>query len=110
MEKAFTLKAAIGFWGEELISDELRVLRERIADLTLEIIRLSNERLMLARKIGEIKARDGMPVDDPVVEGELRNKVIEFSRKHGIDLDFSLKLLDLLIEESKRVQREVARS
>jgi len=89
-----------------LFSDELRVLRDRVTELTLEIIRLSSERLLLAKKIGEIKARKGMPVEDPSIENELRNKVIDFSRKCGIDLDFSLKLLNLLIEESKRVQKD----
>ncbi|MBS7624302.1 chorismate mutase [Candidatus Bathyarchaeota archaeon] len=84
----------------------LRSLREEIARLTLEIIRLSGERLALARKIGEIKARMGMPVEDQTAENDLRMRVIDFSRKNGINEDFSLKLLELLIEESKRVQQE----
>ncbi|MEM2272680.1 MAG: chorismate mutase [Candidatus Bathyarchaeia archaeon] len=90
--------------------DELKILRDRVAELTLEIIRLSGERLFLARKIGEIKAQNRMPVDDPSVESELRDKVIDLSRKYGIDINFSLKILNLLIEESKRVQREIIES
>lgn len=93
-----------------MFSDELKVLRDRVVELTLEIIRLSSERLLLAKKIGEIKAKNRMPIEDPSIENELRNKVIDFSRKYGIDLDFSLKLLDLLIEESKRVQQKVIES
>jgi len=93
-----------------LFFDELKILRDRVAELTLEIIRLSGERLFLARKIGEIKAQNRMPVDDPSVESELRDKVIDLSRKYGIDINFSLKILNLLIEESKRVQREIIES
>jgi len=93
-----------------LFSKELEALREKIAELTLEIIRLSNERLLLAKRIGEIKARNGLPLEDPLTENELRNRVIEFSKKCGISINFSLKLLKLLIEESKRVQQEVIES
>lgn len=88
-------------------NEDLKNLRNKIAKLTLEIIRLSGERLALARKIGEIKAQRGMEVEDSKVEQELKNKVMELSREHNIDMDFSLKLLNLLIEESKRVQRDV---
>ncbi|MHA1833150.1 MAG: chorismate mutase [Candidatus Baldrarchaeia archaeon] len=84
---------------------ELKDLRSKIMKLTLEIIRLSGERLTLAKKIGEIKAQNNMPIEDPLVEQELRRKVIDLSQKHNIDVNFSLKLLNFLIEESKRVQR-----
>jgi len=86
--------------------EDLKILRDKVAKITLEIIRLSSERLALARKIGEIKARNNMPVEDPDVENELKLKVVDFSRKHGIDEGFSLKILELLLEESKKVQRE----
>ncbi len=88
-------------------NEDLKNLRDEITKITLKIIRLSGKRLVLARKIGEIKARRDMEVEDPGVEQELKNKVIELSREHNIDTDFSLKLLNLLIEESKRAQRDV---
>lgn len=87
--------------------EDLKILRDEVARITFEIIRLSSERLALVKKIGEIKARNNMPIEDPAVENELKLKVMDFSRKHGIDEGFSLKILELLIEESKRVQREV---
>lgn len=95
---------------EEDDARELRALREEIARLTLEIIRLSGERISISRRIGEIKARNKMPIEDPDVERDLRSRVIDLSGRHGIDVNFSLRLLDLLIEESKRVQYDVARS
>ncbi|MEM1556301.1 MAG: chorismate mutase [Candidatus Bathyarchaeia archaeon] len=93
-----------------MFPDDLKTLRDKVTEITLEIIRLSGERLSLARRIGEIKVKNKMPIDDPLVENELRDKVIDFSRKHGINIDFSLRLLNLLMEEAKRVQREVAES
>ncbi len=87
--------------------EELKDLRNKITKITLEIIRLSGERMALAKKIGEIKARNNMPIEDPLIEQELRSKVIDLSQKHNINVNFSLKLLNLLIEESKRVQRDI---
>jgi len=90
--------------------EELKVLREEVARITLEIIRLSSRRLSLVRKIGEIKARNNMPVEDPLVEDDLKARVIDLSKKYNVNVDFSLKLLNLLLEESKRVQREIMKS
>lgn len=78
--------------------------------LTLEIIQLAGERLALAKKIGKIKAQKNMPIEDPEIERELREKVVELSRKLNVDAGFSLKLLNLLLEESKRVQKEIMMS
>lgn len=90
-----------------MLSNELDILRDKVAELTLEIIRLAGERLSIVKRIGEIKARNRMPIEDPSVESELRGKVIDLSKKHNIDVNFSLRLLNFLIEESKRVQREM---
>lgn len=89
------------------VPDDLRALRDEMSRLTLEIIRLAGERLTLARKIGEIKAQNNLPIEDPAVENELKIKVIDLCQKYGIDINFSLRLLELLLEESKRIQREV---
>lgn len=90
--------------------DDLRALRDNMSRLTLEIIRLVGERLTLARKIGEIKARNNLPIEDPMVESELKIKVVDLCQKYGIDINFSLRLLELLLEESKRIQREIMKN
>ena len=91
----------------KVLDEDLSGLRSEIMRLTLEIIRLAGERLTLAKKIGEIKAQRNMPIEDPRVEQELREKVVELSKKLNMDVNFSLNLLNLLIEESKRVQRKI---
>ncbi len=87
--------------------EKLKDLRNKMAKITFEIIRLSGERIAIAKKIGEIKAKNNMPIEDPLIEQELRNKVIDLSRRYNINVNFSLKLLNLLIDESKRVQQNV---
>jgi len=86
---------------------KLKDLRNKMAKITFEIIRLSGERIAIAKKIGEINAKNNMPIEDPLIEQELRNKVIDLSRRYNINVNFSLKLLNLLIDESKRVQQNV---
>ncbi len=85
-------------------------LRREITDVTLEILRLCGERLRIAEKIGEIKARRNLPVEDLKVEEELRDRVLEACRADRIDTGFCVKLLDLLLEESRKVQEDVLKS
>ncbi len=87
--------------GEE---PSLEELRDEVREATLGMIRLAGRRLELARRIGEIKRKRGLPVEDPEVEGELRRLVLEECRARGVDGRLGLRLLDLLIDESKRVQ------
>ncbi len=85
--------------------DSLRILREEIEKVTLEILELCGRRLFLARKIGEIKTEEGIPIEDLDVEERLKSKIVERCRHIGLDPKFGLRLLDILLDESKRIQR-----
>lgn len=89
------------------IEDELKILRDEIKKITAEIVRLCAVRLSLATKIGEIKLREGLPVEVSGVEEELRQAVIESCRLHGINSQFGLRILNLLLRESKTLQRDL---
>ncbi len=84
----------------------LEELREEIRQATVEILRLAGERLSLAKKIGKLKREMGMPIEDPKAEEELRSLALKKCQAYGVNRHFGLKLLNLLIDESKRVQRE----
>jgi len=88
---------------QELSLDELR---KEIRKVTLEMLRLAGKRLSLAKKIGEIKRQRGLPMEDLDAEKELKHIVLEKCRVYGVDERFGLKLLNLLIDEAKRVQGE----
>ena len=85
---------------------ELEELRREVASVTLEILRLCRRRNELAEKIAEIKMKLNLPVEDLSVEEDLRRRVLDLCRSEDMDENFCLKLLDLLIGESKRLQRE----
>jgi chorismate mutase len=86
-------------------TESIGELRKRIERVTLEIINLCGERLQLAKQIGEIKTREGIAVENIKIEQKLKVRVLEQCKKHGIKEKFGLKLLQLLLEESKQVQR-----
>jgi len=91
-----------------MMSEEsnLDMLREEIKKITIEIIRLTGKRLLLAKKIGEIKNQRNLPIEDLKVEKELNQVIIEKCQIYNVDRSFGLKLLNLLIDEAKRVQIE----
>jgi len=85
---------------------DLEDLRKEMARITLEITRLCGERLLLARKIGEAKSKMSIPIEDLKIEQELRIQALEICQSYGMDENFCLRLLGLLLDESKRVQKE----
>jgi chorismate mutase len=85
-------------------------IRKQIEKVTLEIFDLCAKRLQLAKQMGEIKAKKGTPVENIKIEQELRDKVLMQCKRHGLDDVLCSKLLQLLLEESKQVQREIAKS
>jgi len=87
----------------------LEDLRKKLTEVTLEIFRLCGERLRLVEEIAEIKAREKIPIENMKVEEELRNKVLHLCKTCDLDEDFCLRLLEILLDESKRVQREILR-
>ncbi len=89
---------------------DLAELRKEITRVTLEIFRLCGERLQLAKKISEAKARENMPIENLEVEEKLRREVLDVCRTHGVDAGFCLRLLELMLDESKRIQRELVGS
>lgn len=54
--------------------DELEVLRKEISRTDFEMSGLFDHRMMLARRIGELKQRLGLPVSDPAREQEIFEK------------------------------------
>jgi aspartate aminotransferase len=85
---------------------ELDILRDKVRSVTTEIMRAAQERLELARKIGEVKSRLGIDIRDEKVEDEVRLRVILLAEEIGMSGEFALQLLNLLLAESEHVQRE----
>ena len=86
--------------------DELESLRHQVRDVTAQIMRNVQQRMELAKQIGEIKSRLGIDVKDEKVEHDIRVMVLSLADQMGMDRDFALQLLNILLAESEQVQAQ----
>lgn len=84
----------------------LEKLREEIREVDDQILKLVSKRLELVKKIGEIKRKRGLPIVDSNVEKEVIERALVSSREFGLDRDFTVKLVNLLIAEAVRLQEK----
>lgn len=81
-------------------------LRNKIDDITLEMLTLLKERTEIARQIGELKKNSGLNITDEAREEQLRKDVNEFCKKTGLDESLGKKFLNFLLNESIKVQSD----
>ncbi|MCH8975574.1 MAG: aminotransferase class I/II-fold pyridoxal phosphate-dependent enzyme, partial [Thaumarchaeota archaeon] len=79
-------------------------LRNKIDEITLEMIKLLQSRIEIAKEIGEIKKNLGKGITDETREENLRSKVISVCNEIGLDDSIGTKLLNFLLNESVKVQ------
>ncbi len=84
--------------------DELESNRKEVRAITLAIMELVKKRVELVKKIGNIKHKYNLDIIDTHAEEELRNSVIKFSNDIGLDKRIALRLLNVLLDESRRLQ------
>jgi len=83
----------------------LQYLRREVAETTKEIIKLVAKRIELAKKIGQVKSRESLPIDNERVEDALLEEVLAECRALGLNQQLGTKILSTLLAESKKVQR-----
>ncbi|MFQ5782716.1 MAG: aminotransferase class I/II-fold pyridoxal phosphate-dependent enzyme [Nitrosopumilus sp.] len=83
---------------------DINDLRNRMDEVTLEIIKLLKTRTDIAKEIGEIKKSIGKGVTDESREENLRGKVISLCNEIGFDESIATKFLNFLLNESVKVQ------
>ena len=79
-------------------------LRNRMDEVTLEMIKLLKARTDIAKEIGEVKKNIGKGVTDEGREDNLRGKVISLCNQIGLDETIATKFLNFLLNESVKVQ------
>ncbi len=89
------------------MSESLEELRARIDGLDASLVRILNERVELAARIGEAKAREDLPVVDPAREEEVLQRSAE--RNEGPFPGAALRrIFREIISASVRLQRAVS--
>ncbi len=84
---------------------ELQDLREEVAETTKEIIKLVARRIELAKRIGKVKSRESLPIDNERVEDALLEEVLQECEQLGLEQQLGAKILSTLLAESKKAQR-----
>ena len=83
---------------------DIENLRNKMDEITLEMIKLLKTRTEIAKEIGEVKKNIGKGVTDELREDNLRDKVINLCKNLGLDEAIATKFLNFLLNESVKVQ------
>ena len=83
---------------------ELDNLREKINEITFEMLKLLKTRTDLSKEIGNTKQNLGMNIADESREDELRNYVIQLCKDIKLDEKIATKFLNFLLNESISIQ------
>jgi aspartate aminotransferase len=83
---------------------DIENLRNKMDEITLEMVKLLKTRTEIAKEIGEVKKNIGKGVTDELREDNLRDKVISLCKNLGLDEAIATKFLNFLLNESVKVQ------
>ncbi|HRG61999.1 MAG TPA: chorismate mutase [Burkholderiales bacterium] len=85
--------------------NDIELLRKQISEVDAEIIGLIALRQQISKKIGEYKKVHNLAVLDTAREALLHEFHSMKSMEHGISPELATKVFDVLIEESRKVQK-----
>ena len=94
--------------GKHALNDEkeLARLRVHIEEITKSIIDLISAREKLSIEVAGIKKKSGVPIENLKVESSLAREVQNYSGELGVDQLLAAKILFLILDSSKTVQRK----
>ena len=80
-------------------------LRVSIEEITKSIVDLISARQKLSIEVARIKRRSNAPIENLQVESSLQRKVHDYAEEVGVDPLLASKMLSLILDSSKTVQR-----
>ncbi|MFB5606086.1 MAG: aminotransferase class I/II-fold pyridoxal phosphate-dependent enzyme, partial [Nitrosarchaeum sp.] len=83
---------------------DINQLRNRIDEITIEMIKMLKTRIEISKEIGEIKKNTGKGITDETREDNLRSKVITLCNELNFDESIATKFLNFLLNESIKEQ------
>jgi chorismate mutase len=81
------------------VPSELKELRHSIDNIDAALIHILAERFKQTRKVGQLKARRGMPPADPAREAEQIARLRALAVAAELDPEFAEKFLNFLVKE-----------
>ncbi len=86
---------------------ELEHLRTIIDDIDSQLLCLLAKRQEIVKQVGEFKLKQNIPVLDQAREDSLYKYHQELSTKYGLSFDFIQDLFAMIMEHSRKTQREI---
>lgn len=87
-------------------ASQLDRLRQEIAAVDDQLVALLARRLGLARTIGDVKERLGLPVMDPAREAEVVRRAVALARENDVDPELVRAVLWRVIDHARAVQED----
>ena len=81
------------------VPPELAEMRHSIDNIDAALIHLLAERFKQTRKVGQLKARQGLPPADPVREAQQIARLRSLAVTADLDPEFAEKFLNFLVKE-----------
>ena len=88
------------------VNTDIYALRKVINQLDETIIASIAKRHEVSRQIGIYKEQQGIVVYDKKREDELHVYYASLSKKYGVDKDFVIEIFDLIIQQSRNIQKK----
>ena len=85
-------------------TDSIEGIRESIVECDRELIDILRRRVDLVRRIGALKARQGLPVTDPQQEATVVRRAAELARAAGLDEELIRNLLWQIMSAARSQQ------
>jgi len=92
-----------------MTSDRITELRDEINGLNVQIVDLLERRVEVARRIGEAKREQNLPIVDRAREGAVYKRVRELATERGLDPESVEKVFREIVDLSTRAQQEDGR-
>ncbi|MBS7637138.1 chorismate mutase [Candidatus Bathyarchaeota archaeon] len=88
------------------MSKNIDMLRKKIDEIDEKILLLLKKRIEIAKKIGEEKRKQGIPLRDSERENEKYRQITEKALKLKLNLDIIKKIYQEIISMSVQAQKE----
>ncbi len=86
---------------------DLKEIREHLDRLDELLVLILAERQSFISKVAEYKLRNNIEIHQPKREKEIIERKIEIAKQKGLNPEFIEDLFERIIEESKRIQKEI---
>jgi chorismate mutase len=94
--------------GDATATAQLNELRLSIDNMDAALVHLLAERFKITQRVGELKARHGLPPADPAREAAQVQRLRSLAAESRLDPEFAEKFLNFIVAEVVRHHEAIA--